>query len=260
MFCPNCGKQIPDGSVFCSQCGAATGANYTTQNASDPSSAVSTLPLHKSNASTEASGTKSVVVLGMTLPPEWADAEQSVQEAGKEKVAAPYVDNPANQEMTACILGNEREYYQKQFQMIQTNGNCNINWFSFLFGISHAAYKGVWKEWLMAMKYPLVGYYGTKLLASLAWRADIGVGVALETILSIIFGIWLLIWWIRTALRFNRIYRLHIDAKLRKGDVTPDDNWNQVLIITLAAIVVSSVISLIYTSAVESSMMSAFDF
>ena len=148
MFCPNCGKQIPDGSAFCPQCGAATGVNCTMQNTSTQSSAGSTLPLHKSNASTEASGTRSVVFLGMTLPPEWADAEQRVQEAGKEKVAASYVDNPANQEMTSRILGNEREYYQKQFQMIQADGDCNMNWFSLLFSISHAAYKGVWKEWL----------------------------------------------------------------------------------------------------------------
>ena len=25
MFCPNCGKEIPDGSRFCTQCGNPTG-------------------------------------------------------------------------------------------------------------------------------------------------------------------------------------------------------------------------------------------
>lgn len=36
MFCSNCGNQIPDGTKFCPNCGAATGENTTSQATATP--------------------------------------------------------------------------------------------------------------------------------------------------------------------------------------------------------------------------------
>lgn len=36
MFCSNCGNQIPDGTKFCPNCGAATGENATSQATATP--------------------------------------------------------------------------------------------------------------------------------------------------------------------------------------------------------------------------------
>lgn len=252
MFCPHCGNQIKEGSSFCSHCGSAINRNKAAENREIVSLAANP-PVQSSEGTTP-----QMVFLGITLPPEFAEAERNINEACKEKIDASYVENPANEAAASQILGEGRAYYESQFRMIQTSGGCNINWFSLLFGISHAAYKGVWREWLMAMKYPIIAYIAAKLFASLAWWGDFGIGIVLDTILSIGTGLWLFIWWIRTSLSFNKMYLIHVNHKLKTNDLTADDSWNRVGIAFAISAALNLIIELIYQSAVESSIMSTF--
>lgn len=252
MFCPHCGNQIKEGSAFCSHCGSAINQSTVVEQKN-----ISSLAANSPVKSPEDT-VPQMVFLGITLPPEFADAERNINKARKEKIDAAYVENPANEAAVSQILGEGRAYYESQFRMIQTSGGCNINWFSLLFGISHAAYKGVWREWLMAMKYPIIAYIAAKLFASLAWWGDFGIIIVLDAILSIGTGIWLFIWWIRTSLNFNKMYLVHVNHKLETNNLTADDSWNRVGIAFAISAALNLIIELIYQSAVESSIMSTF--
>jgi len=47
MFCPNCGKQIPDSSAFCPECGKATNTAPAPETTPAPAAATPTVPVSK---------------------------------------------------------------------------------------------------------------------------------------------------------------------------------------------------------------------
>ena len=74
-----------------------------------------------------------------------------------------------------------------------------MNWASFFLSLYHAAYRGVWREWLRAVMWPLLIAIGSGLIAS----ATIGYypGVAIFFVVIAICGG---IWWIIANILFAK--------------------------------------------------------
>lgn len=103
-----------------------------------------------------------------------------------------------------------------------------MNWASFFLSLYHAAYRGVWREWLRAVMWPLLIAIGSGLIAS----ATIGYypGVAIFfVVIAICGGIWWIIANILFAKNFNRVYLEHVEKKIAQQDFTPDPSGGRVI-------------------------------
>ncbi len=222
MFCNKCGKELPDGSVFCSFCGEKLGefGQEKTRIAKQDAEPVDTQPRPTS---------------------EVADSEHVMR----------------------GIIGKNADYYITQFGRLQEDEKNKINWASFFLSIYHASYRGVWKEWLNAMKLPLIAWLlGIVVMCVSSVSGSLAAMMVVPTLISLI-GIWLFVKNILTAKRFNRIYMAHIENKISLNDQTPDPSGKRVVLAILAAAVIGGIVSLCTTISteigLETAIGSAFD-
>lgn len=247
MFCPHCGHPVTKESMFCVQCGKQIFMEHNTVaipsgNSSSYAEQVSDSMVYKEKAA------------GMS---NWIPLVESV--LSRANIAVPnvrFVQNPAYQRMIISILGAHSLYYMQSFQRILSSGQCNINWMSLIFGIAHAAYKNVWREWLIAMKYPVVAYLGCQVLTILAWIAELSTSALILSGLSSLLAFWIFIWQIRIAMRFDKIYLIHVEDKIAANDQTPDDNGGRMALIVFVWFAVSGILYML----LESVAVPIFDF
>ena len=196
MYCTNCGKELKDGSSFCTNCGAPTGAQKQ---------------------------------------PREEEPEQNSGEdwAEREKI----------------IIQQNTEYYTEQFLNIRETGKAKMNWASFFLGLYHAAYRGLWKEWLLAMKYPFI--VGGIALAVLVYGVStMSLKVLIGTMcLAMVSGIWEVVAAWLFAKRFNCIYMKHVEAKMVSGDVSPDPSGRRAAISAIAMQAVIWVLGVVISTA-----------
>lgn len=119
------------------------------------------------------------------------------------------------------VIKSNLNYYQGQFKQLEETGKSRINWASFFLGVIHAGYRNMTREWLLALKVPLIMVGASLLLVLLAL-----IGIPALSIAAImLFGLGEVILAIKQiifALSFNKLYKVHVETKLQKGDSSPD--------------------------------------
>lgn len=203
MFCTNCGKKLDDGSSFCSYCGT----KIEHISAEDEKKTI------KRNISTE--------------------FEQDI--SSKDSNISGFSENS---ETIQQIIGKNIAYYMEQFEKIRQTGKSKLNWASFFLGFIHSAYRNVWKDWLKAVKLPLiielVGMLLTTIsLALISWLVIISIPV------MIVGNIWLIITQILFAKRFNKIYMNHVEQNLARGETNSDVSIKRSIVVYLVAVTLS---------------------
>ena len=152
-------------------------------------------------------------------------------------------------EREKIIIQQNTEYYTEQFLNIRETGKAKMNWASFFLGLYHAAYRGLWKEWLLAMKYPFI--VGGIALAVLVYGVStMSLKVLIGTMcLAMVSGIWEVVAAWLFAKRFNCIYMKHVEAKMVSGDVSPDPSGRRAAISAIAMQAVIWVLGVVISTA-----------
>ena len=87
-----------------------------------------------------------------------------------------------------------------------------MNWASFFLSLYHAAYRGVWREWLHMVMWPLILDAVCALIAC-ALIVSHPVAALVFVVVAACGGIWWVVANILFAKRFNRIYKAHVERK-----------------------------------------------
>lgn len=151
------------------------------------------------------------------------------------------INNSSTKKSYEEIINRNQNYYLKQFASIDNGSKGKINWASFFLGLIHAGYRNMWKEWLRVLRVPLV-ILGIALLISLLGMFSSGgtmvlISGALLGIAGFASGIMQIVF----AVRFNKLYKKHVEQKIENNQMTPDPKIGRAV---LSGIVYSIVISL----------------
>lgn len=236
MFCPKCGQKVEDGSVFCMNCGMKLDPDSSME---PPSSAPE-----------------------MSHPEQEEDmrhAPAAPENGWSYTAPEPNSAAPGAGERITQIVGKNPEYYLPQFEELQRGGKSKINWASFFLGLLHAGYRNMWREWLKAMRWPLITY------AALCVGIVIGV-VAFMPAFFMVMGIamlpcliWMLVVQIRFACRFNQYYLLHVEEKIARQDFTADPSGVRTVLVFLAQQGCIAVAGWILSLALVGGLMASLD-
>lgn len=229
MFCDKCGKELAPGSIFCPNCGAK-------QLEEEPSAEMS--------ASSSVSPVR-----------EAPSSQPSNQQSAECTTSSKHV---TDESVYRKIICNNADYYLSQFQNIPYGEKNKMNWASFFLSLYHAAYRGVWREWLRAVMWPLLIAIGSGLIAS----ATIGYypGVAIFfVVIAICGGIWWIIANILFAKNFNRVYLEHVEKKIAQQDFTPDPSGGRVIASIFAYVAGYTMVGIIIGALSVGSLMAGSD-
>ena len=229
MFCDKCGKELAPGSIFCPNCGAK-------QLEKEPSA--------------EMSASSSVSSIREAL-----SSQPSNQQSTECTTSSKHVTDESAYRKIIC---NNADYYLSQFQNILYGEKNKMNWASFFLSLYHAAYRGVWREWLRAVMWPLLIAIGSGLIAS----ATIGYypGVAIFfVVIAICGGIWWIIANILFAKNFNHVYLEHVEKKIAQQDFTPDPSGGRVIASIFAYVAGYTMVGIIIGALSVGSLMAGID-
>lgn len=209
MFCMHCGAKLPENAAFCTNCGTSIKPK-TEAGSCDPS----TKNTEPSQAPTP------------EAKPSERDDEASIRK----------------------IIGTHAEYYLSQFEAIKGQNLSKFNWAACLGGLFHAAYRGVWTQWLRFMKIPLATI-GVSLLVAVIWvvfsaQSAFMIAAVLAILSSVLSFVWQAF---RYPKQFNRIYFEHVTKKLSLSDERPDPSVWRIIATILLCISLSSILSLLST-------------
>lgn len=232
MFCTNCGKEIKEGSAFCVYCGARIGENpsRTAQN----------------------------TVLNTPMPENGniRGLDSAGKTEGRNMGSSGFTDQAAG---IRQIIGKNEEYYLKQFDRIHREGKGQINWASFFFGLLHASYRGVWREWVKKMALPLGIEFGCMLLMAIMFLIQ-PVVVVIFAIIAMIVSIWVMIAQILFSKKFNQVYMQHVEQKLAKADLTADPSVKRLIIAGLIWSVIIALLQVLVSAAVMGGILGGLMF
>lgn len=135
----------------------------------------------------------------------------------------------------AQIIGKNNQYYEKQFQNMRNGEKCKLNWASLFLGIFHAAYRGVWKEWLKKPGLPLIIGIATSIIGGIAQLFSgsftiMAITTGIVGISSVISGIMQILY----AFQFNKVYMKHVEEKVGKGDSRVDTSIGRAIAVIAA--------------------------
>lgn len=228
MFCSHCGKALPEGAKFCVHCGNPAQSSGSDAPCSDPS--------RLQNESSE-----------NRLPPS-AEEQTSAQSRCSDTPEGSGISTaeansssqlPSDMEK---IIGKNSAYYLEQFAQISRDNTCRFNWAACLLGLCHAAYRGVWKQWLIALKIPLLfSVVGVILLAIGGVSTSVTllvIGLVVSVVAFVLDVIWQLFMYPR---KFNKIYYTHVREKAEAHDWKADPSAGR----TVAAIGIYCAISIL---------------
>lgn len=129
----------------------------------------------------------------------------------------PQTDNtvpPSGTVTEAEVIGSNAAYYQAQFQKIRAGEKGNFNVAAFFLTLYHAAYRGPWKEWLHFMRIPLICYAASVVCLLIGVISFTTFFLSLGIPLYIVTSILLLIWNIRYAFAFNKLYLNYVEKQM----------------------------------------------
>ena len=194
MFCHNCGAQLPENAAFCPNCGqkiTPISQPVSIQKPEAPPAEPVDAPVDSTDAPTE--------------------TPQPDPQPG------PQTDNtvpPSGTVTEAEVIGSNAAYYQAQFQKIRAGEKGNFNVAAFFLTLYHAAYRGPWKEWLHFMRIPLICYAASVVCLLIGVISFTTFFLSLGIPLYIVTSILLLIWNIRYAFAFNKLYLNYVEKQM----------------------------------------------
>lgn len=175
------------------------------------------------------------------------------EEAAAAVEAEVQQEDIGEEEKLRKIIGKHADDYLAKFADLRSGGKDRMNWASFFLSLIHAAYRNVWKDWLKALKWPLLMEAVCLVLAGICFLANPVVGMFL--MLPVWIGsMWMLVMQILFAKRFNRVYMRHVEQKLGRGDINPDPSGKRVIVVWLVYAAVYLVISLMFSAGVMGSL------
>ncbi|MDY3617783.1 zinc ribbon domain-containing protein [Agathobaculum sp.] len=245
MFCTNCGKEIESGSVFCLHCGAR---QEQAPAPSDPISAPEDLLENVvGTEERECSPERIPDTAEEETIPEAAPSSvcNSDTASGPDTTPQPETnETPQNEgapdtsdtdeDCMRKIVCKNTGYYLKEFAEIRRGGCNKLNWASFFFSLAHASYRNVWREWLKAMRIPLLAIIPLALTTIFGLAASNDSVLLCAMLLGAVDSIWFIACQILFAKRFNRIYLAHVEKKLCHDNLFPDPSAGRVLCTLLA--------------------------
>lgn len=244
MFCDKCGKELAPGSIFCPDCGAKQ---------SEDSAAPETASQSVQQENPKVEAVEAEQPVKENIPPERSKAQaESVQASAPQ--SAPTDSDAAYR----TIIAKNTEYYLPQFQSIAYGEKGKMNWASFFLSLYHAAYRGVWREWLHMVMWPLILDAVCALIAC-ALIVSHPVAALVFVVVAACGGIWWVVANILFAKRFNRIYKAHVERKIAQQNITPDPSGKRVVCSVLAYLAVNIVTSMIFGVLSVGSLMAGSD-
>lgn len=245
MFCTKCGKELPDGSAFCTNCGAKIASEFSNGQAqkSDP-------PQPETASATE-SHRASKTPDGIHFSQQQT-AEQSAAIASNTGSEETHSEAVMQQ-----IVGKNAEYYLTQFVRMRQGAKSKINWASFFLGIGHASYRNVWREWLKAVRLPLILSIGLQVLGVLLLQIQFILGIVVEC-LSIPVSIWFWVAALLLSKRFNQIYMRHVEDKVARHDLKPDPSIGRAILTWFVSWIAYMLLMSILSSLLMSALIGAF--
>lgn len=245
MFCTNCGKELPDGSAFCTNCGMK----------------ISSKPAKEQEHTAEASQQEAPAAAEPQAVTQTQDetnwkgtqaSDNSTATFSSEKQAEYDADAAARQ-----IIGKNSAYYLEQFHQMRQGAKSKMNWASFLLGIWHAAYRNVWRDWLKAIRLPLILSIVIQALGILLMQVQPVLGIIVVCI-GIPLSIWFWVAVILFAKRFNQIYMNHVEYKIDSHNLQPDLSVGRAVLTGFIICVAYTIIMNILSSFLMSALIGAF--
>lgn len=245
MFCTNCGKELPDGSAFCTNCGMK----------------ISSKPAKEQGHTAEASQQEAPAAAEPQAVTQTQDetnwmgtqaSDNSTATFSSEKQTEYDADAAARQ-----IIGKNSAYYLEQFHQMQQGAKSKMNWASFLLGIWHAAYRNVWRDWLKAVRLPLILSIVIQALGILLMQVQPVLGIIVVCI-GIPLSIWFWVAVILFAKRFNQIYMNHVEYKIDSHNLQPDLSVGRAVLTGFIICVAYTIIMNILSSFLMSALIGAF--
>lgn len=169
----------------------------------------------------------------------------------------PFVeaDNSASMRM---VIGKNTDYYMAQFEKIRNGEKGKMNWASFFLGILHAGYRNVWKEWLKAMRLPLIiGLVSSILSMAMIFTKPILGGIFL--IVTMVSSVWILAAQILFAKRFHQIYLEHVTRKIARNDQRKDPSIGRMALTWLIVAIIYGGLSSILAAGLLGGMLGNLD-
>ena len=194
MFCQNCGAQLPENAAFCPNCGQK----------------ITPISQPVSIQKPEAPPSEPV-----DAPVDPTDAPNETPQPDPQP--GPQTDNtvpPSGTVTEAEVIGSNAAYYQAQFQKIRAGEKGNFNVAAFFLTLYHAAYRGPWREWLHFMRIPLICYVASVVCLLIGVISFTTFFLSLGIPLYIVTSILLLIWNIRYAFAFNKLYLNYVEKQM----------------------------------------------
>lgn len=194
VFCQNCGAQLPENAAFCPNCGQK----------------ITPISQPVSIQKPEAPPSEPV-----DAPVDSTDAPNETPQPDPQP--GPQTDNtvpPSGTVTEAEVIGSNAAYYQAQFQKIRAGEKGNFNVAAFFLTLYHAAYRGPWKEWLHFMRIPLICYAASVVCLLIGVISFTTFFLSLGIPLYIVTSILLLIWNIRYAFAFNKLYLNYVEKQM----------------------------------------------
>lgn len=152
------------------------------------------------------------------------------------------------------IIGKNADCYTGQFEKIHREGRSKINWASLFFGLLHAGYCGIWREWVKKVTLPLSIEFGCMLLMAILLFAQPAVAVVFAVV-GFAANIWLLVVQVLFSRKFNQIYMKHIEQKLEQNDLRADPSVIRLVIAGVISAAVTTVLEILIMAATMGGML-----
>ena len=124
-------------------------------------------------------------------------------------------------DLMKAIIKTKINYYMPQFELIKNGNKGRTNWASFFFGFIHAGYRNMWREWISAVKIPLIAELVLMILAGITMFVHPMAGMIFYGLEAVV-AIWLMIAQFLFAGKFNRVYMKHVQEKVSCKNEKPD--------------------------------------
>jgi hypothetical protein len=267
-YCPKCGSPVKPLEKFCGQCGAVLDLSDAIK-----ADEAETEDSMETDVAVDEAMADEVYVDDVTVDDTTVDdvnlddIERSIPDVGTasqvgipETVTVNAQSNDQGDWIKVSqkeIIGKKAEYYQAQFEAIASGKKGKIKWASVILGLIHAAYRNVWKEWLLGPGIPLIvaavagaaGGFAVIATGNYELLLPIGAIMGLAHVIGLILQIWF-------GCRFNQIYSKHVDEKIRKKNYKPDPSVLRAILVSVIFAGIIGACEGVYTSASMSSMLS----
>ena len=151
-------------------------------------------------------------------------------------------------DLMKVIIKTKINYYMQQFELIKNGNKGRTNWASFFFGFIHAGYRNMCREWISAVKIPLIAELVLMILAGITMFVHPMAGMIFYGLEAVV-AIWLMVAQFLFAGKFNRVYMKHVQEKVSCKNEKPDPSVGRAVLSYVIMMVVYAVVMAILSAA-----------